>query len=385
MNGYLNRIYKSSLRFLYPLTAKETYKIIAEEAKKNFDADYASVFLARGEVLCRVYSDVPASMQTEPRRRGLAYKAYKNGKLYVHTDKSLKTFHPELTSKGTKSLVMVPLAYKANTMGVLTLMCMHQKKLAKDRISELQLFGSMASLSIRKTQLYQETKKALETRDLFIAMASHEFKTPLTTIGVYIQMIKKQITGSQSPASELVQELESETTRLTNLINEFLKVEQIGTGKLRFHFRKIRLSRVIEKAIISFTATHPNRKIQFTNYCKNKDDTLKGDFDKLIQVVINLLNNAAKFSSSDTQIDISMKITDGHAVLEIKDRGIGIPAKDIRRIFDEFYKGNAEKEGMGLGLYLTKRIIHSHNGNVSIKSKVNFGTTIEVKLPLLGS
>jgi signal transduction histidine kinase len=187
------------------------------------------------------------------------------------------------------------------------------------------------------------------------------------------------------PDPEWSRQIKKGADRITGLVNEFLDVEQIKAGKLPVNLRECRLRTVVNQAIRDFRLGNSKREIIFEDEIGNNSDLIKGDYEKLLQVMNNLLENAAKFSSDGSEIRVKLKANDSRLIVRIKNKGRGIPKKEIASIFDKYYKGNkTNKDGMGLGLFLSKEIIEKHNGAINIFSKFNKGTTAEICLPCLG-
>jgi K+-sensing histidine kinase KdpD len=146
---------------------------------------------------------------------------------------------------------MVPLMNRGKSIGVMSIMS-KKKRFSEKHLEILAYFTPLASLAIRKAQLYEELDKALRTRDLFISMAAHELRTPVTTMYVYTQMLKKKSAKGQKLDSEWVDNLLYEMARLTKLIDELLQVNQIKTGNLRYEFEEVDVDHVIKMSLKTF-------------------------------------------------------------------------------------------------------------------------------------
>lgn len=240
----------------------------------------------------------------------------------------------------------------------------------------------MASLAIRKTQLYDESKKALEVRDLFISMAAHELRTPITTISGYSQLLYSKLGGSASVESRWISDLAWETLRLTHLVNELLEVDRIKGGQFQYTFEECSLREIIRRAISDFHFIHPEHKVILEDKL-NGGDLVIGDFDKLLQLVINLLDNAAKFTPPEKEINLTLNFKSSYIIFTVKDQGHGITGKDLPQVFEKYYRGEVIKEGMGIGLFLVKNIVNQHHGTINIFSKENRGTRVKIKLPMV--
>lgn len=381
MQKVIENISQSGLKFLKASNPEELYKIIVHEGIKLIKADYGSMLLEVNGALKRVYSSSPILYKIQPRKKGFMYRVFKNREPVILDFKQVAKIHPEIKLLRVGSDMIIPLSSHNITIGVLALISKHKDFFTKKDANTLRLFGQMATLAIKNIQLYDETKRALEARDLFISMAAHELRTPLTTINGYTQLLNTKLSDSNTSQSRWTKELLTETTRLTSLINELLEANRIKTGELNYVFGTNSIREIIKRVTSNIHFAYPNHKIVFNDYL-NHTDTVVCDLDKLIQVLSNLLGNAAKFSSEEKIINLTLAYKTSYFVIIIKDGGIGIPKKDLKNIFEKFYRGtNHSKEGIGFGLFLARNIIEQHRGIITINSKVGIGTTVEVKLP----
>lgn len=383
MKDEFSKIHKAAIKFLVPLMPEETYKLIVEEAIKLVGADYGSILLEQGGDLFRVYAYPEILHKVKNRKRGFMYNVFNNRAPVILDIKDFATIHPLIARIKVRTSLGIPLSYRNTSIGVLSLQSTKRNFFTEKDVKILSLFASLATLAIRKTQLHDETKKALETRDQFIAMAAHELKTPITTINGYIQLLNSRLSKIGGTESRWIEELSGEISRLMLLVNELLAVDQIKAGQFKYFWKKCSLKDVIKRAIVGFNFTHPEYKIVFNELDKNYH-TVVGDFDKLIQVITNLLDNAAKFSPHGSIITITLSYKKPSIILVVKDEGSGISNKDLPKIFDRFYRGqNHVREGMGLGLFLANNIIKEHNGKMLIRSKEQKGTSVTIKLPYI--
>lgn len=385
MENVLAQIHESGLRFLAPLTPEETYQTIAQEVKKLVKADYVSIYLEIDGELERVYTSTSKIEGIRIRQRGFTYKAFTSGEPSVINEKNLNKIHPEVAKLGVRSTILIPLIYKKKSIGVLSVDSKKSEFFSEKELNILKLFGSMAMLAIRKTQLYDETKKALELRDLFISIASHELRTPLTSLNGYIQLLYSRMGKKDTPEANWVKELYAESNRLTGLVSELLEINRIKQGQLQYIFRETFMSEVVDKAVERRKFIDTDHTIIVQNKLKSHDDMVIGDFDKLLQVVNNLINNACKFSPKGAKIVISLTAQKNMLTIQVVDNGEGIDSADLPKLFQEFYKGanslREQREGLGMGLILSKHIVAAHKGKIDIRSEEKKGTVVEVKLP----
>ncbi len=378
----LKQIYQATIKFLSPLNVSDSYKIITEEGKKLINAKFATIFIAKNKRLIRTYTSGPKIYKLKLRRNGYTYTAFNTGVPAVVTIDQYKKSHPEVHIGEIKTIFNVPLTNHGKTIGVLNLHSVNRYPRKGKTLEILMLFGSLASMAIRKADLYNEIKENLDARDLFVSMTAHELRTPLTAISGYAQLFNQKLAKGEVPPKKWAEILEYETLRLRRLVNELLQIDQIAYGEFIYNFQPLNIIDVIRQAIRDIKFKYPNHKVIIVNKINSDIDIVSGDYDKLLQVFINVINNAAKFSQIKKEINITV---DGsrkkYVTISVRDFGKGISTKDKKRIFEKFYKGsNTKSEGIGIGLYISKRIIGDHSGIIKINSKVDQGTIVEVRL-----
>lgn len=383
MLNTLQDIYTAGQRLYEQGSLENTYENIINEARELVNAEHGSIVLLKEDgSLERVYTTSPILRKIKTRKRGYTYKAIKNQEVYVVDTRKLSKVHPLVKLLGATYAVYVPLIFNKQAVGVMALQAHQNEEFTPEQIHILKLFGSMASANIITNQLFLTTKHALETRDLFISLASHELRTPLTSINGYVQLLYSKLGDKETSEGRWIKELSWETLRLTNLVKELLEINQIKSGNLKFFFKECKLRDIVKRALVEVSFTHPHRKIVFCDELDKSSDKIIADFDKILQTITNLVDNAVKFSSPESEITLSLKSKDSRLVISVVDRGVGIDPKDLPRVFAGFYKGaNNHKEGMGLGLYLSKHIIDQHKGEIKVSSQKNHSTKIDVILP----
>lgn len=381
--NYLEKIHRAGLKFLVPLSQEELFKTIVHEAVTLVEGDGGIIIIPNGDRMEIVYQFMSSSTPPLPgiRSKGFAYKALRTRRVFVVHAEEMAKERPEISNLGIGSRIYIPLAYRNKSIGVLVVRSYKKRSFAKDEPNILKLFGSMASLAIRKTQLYEETRKALATRDLFLSMAAHEFRTPLTTIGGYAQLLRNKFKGNTSE-SNWIEELYWEVGRLTSLVNEFLEASRIKTESLHYKLHSHSLNKIVEKAISEFRFARSGHQVVFRNQLPDSGDKIVCDFEKILQMINNLIENAAKFSKSGTKIIITLRSRTPYLILTVRDYGLGIPKEDLPRIFDAFFRKRTEQGGTGLGLFLAKSIVEAHRGSIIVRSRIGKGSLFEVKLPL---
>jgi len=366
MNNILEKINKVALQFLLPLTLEETYEVIVKEAIKLIDAQHGSIFLKKNGSLKRVYTCLPALNKIKIRHSGFIYQTLKANKPIVPDINELYKVHPEFEAMGIKAIILVPLSYEGRTIGILTIQFKTKKYFTENELNFLKLFGSMASLAIEKAQLSCETQKAIETRDSFISMASHELKTPLTSIKGYAKLLTDKFSQYNAPELKWIKNINRESLRLHNLIYELLETNRIKIGKQQYFFKKSSLQEIIRRSIANFNFIYPENQIYFENRLEQKKDSVICDCDKLTHVCFNLLKNLVKLSSVKSKIRVFLKYEALDFLIEM---------------IIENTKKNKRNHKLRDDLFLAENIIKKHHGSIRIKSKIGEKTIIEVRLP----
>lgn len=218
----------------------------------------------------------------------------------------------------------------------------------------------------------------------FIAMVSHELKTPLTSMQGYVQLLALRAKNDEDTFSmSKLEKVHSQVKKMTTLINGFLNTSSFEAGKIYLNEQTFEindlLNEVVEEVML-ITANH--------NFVVMPSPTVsvKADRDKIGQVINNFLTNAVKYSPKGKNIDISCKESNGNIQVSVKDQGIGIKPQDQEKLFDRYYRiesvQNQTISGFGLGLYLSAEIIHRHKGKVWVESEMGKGSTFYFSLPL---
>lgn len=376
----LSYIYQSALALLEPLTTEETYSTIIKEAISLVNGKAGSIFLLEDGELKRVYASDPKLYHIKIRPNGNTYRVFKNQQPYILTHQDVSSIHPQFNKINIGSDLCVPLSYGKITRGVISILSDPGKIFSQQDLRILEFFAPLAALSIRNSQLYEQTQSALEQRDLFISMTTHELKNPLAAITLYTQLISKKINDGQLPDSKYLGNLNSSISRLTHLVNDLSQANQIKLGNLRLELSSCYLPDLVKQSVIEFRFRFPNHPISFRNRIKSEVN-FECDQNRLSQAFSNILNNAAKFSQPGSPISVSMAKKNNWVMIRITDHGKGMSPKDLDRIFERFYKANNSTPGMGLGLFITKSIVDAHQGTITVKSKANRGTTFTLLFP----
>jgi len=230
-----------------------------------------------------------------------------------------------------------------------------------------------------------DQKQDEQRKNDFIAMVSHELKTPLTSMKGYIQVLQmKAKKDNLDFANKALEGADRQIGKMTKMINGFLNVARLESGKIGMDFAKVELTKLVSEVVDEY-ATTANSHHLVQNYCNEL--FIMADRDKLGQVVNNLVSNAMKYSPINTEIFIDCFIDEQSAVFKITDQGMGISQSDLPRLFDRFYRvenlKTATVAGFGIGLYLSAEIIERHNGKIWAESEIGNGASFYFSIPLI--
>jgi signal transduction histidine kinase len=224
-------------------------------------------------------------------------------------------------------------------------------------------------------------------KSFFVSSLSHDLKTPLTSIRMFAEMLLQEQRIPVRKSREYLHVIEGETERLMRLIDNVLDYSKIERGTMEMHPAPVAVNRLVKNVLklVEYQIAMHKSKV-YTSYCI-PDRTIHADADELTEALMNILSNALKYSSSGSIIRVSTLVRSGHVHISISDNGVGIPEKELPRIFEPFYRyssGGAPNDGgVGLGLAIVKYIVNAHKGAIQVKSKPGKGTTITVLFPVL--
>lgn len=231
-----------------------------------------------------------------------------------------------------------------------------------------------------------ERKELEKRKDEFISIASHELKTPITSLKAFTQILSKLLKEEeQSQANQYLTRMHVQINKITMLIEELLDINKIEQKKLSFEKQEFDIKELSLEIVEDIKVVNPDFKIQIKGASRVK---IFGDRDRIGQVLINLLNNAIKYSPNSKEIILTIEKKEGFVEVSVKDFGIGIAKNHLGLVFDRFFRAPGLKQetfpGLGLGLYISAEIIKRHGGKITVKSKEGKGSTFSFYIPLKG-
>lgn len=227
-------------------------------------------------------------------------------------------------------------------------------------------------------------RRQLELRkDDFIGIASHELKTPLTTIKALTQILqKKSLKTNDEETSRFLSKMDVQLDKLTYLINDLLDISKIQTGKLGLKVEPFDITDLIQETVEEIQRISDKKII--VRGITHKE--ILGDRDRIYQVIVNLLTNAIKYSPNHSTITVDIENNKKEVIVSVSDKGIGIPIENHDKVFERFFRVNGPKgetyPGLGVGLYISSEIIKRHSGKIWLRSKLGKGSTFYFSLPI---
>lgn len=216
----------------------------------------------------------------------------------------------------------------------------------------------------------------------FISTVSHEIRTPLTAIKGWGETLKA-INNDPQLAEKGLDIIISETERLSDMVEELLDFSRIQNADLKMNFDVFRLDKLIQDVFVSYKQRAENENKTFISEIEiQKDLYIRGDEAKIRQVLINIIDNALKYTDENAVIKIRLERNQKYVTIYLDDTGKGIAPKDLPYIKDKFYKADSTVRGTGIGLAVADEIIKKHSGKLNIKSEIGKGTCVEIILPI---
>ncbi|MDO8725944.1 MAG: GAF domain-containing protein [Candidatus Methanoperedens sp.] len=306
---------------------------------------------------------------------------------------------PYMTKEGLVSFIGTPLLSKGKVVGALALGSKKKRIFTQDDLDLLLSIGNVIGIAVENAVLYSKSKENLEKlqkayeelqtldkmKDEFMSNVSHELKTPLISIKGYGELLyDEKLGGRLDEQKKSLEAIIRNADRLTRLINSILFITRFQTGKIEFRSEPIQVDEIVQICVEDLKNPMDRKRIIFEKEVSGVS-RLRGDKDRFVEVISNLLDNAIKFTRVGGKIVIKAWNQAENVHITVTDNGIGIPENIIPKLFTRFYQVDASTSrkygGTGLGLYITKTIVDASGGKIWIESEVGKGTTVHLLIP----
>ncbi len=231
-----------------------------------------------------------------------------------------------------------------------------------------------------------ERKRLDEMRSEFVANVSHELRTPLTSLRGYLETLLDGAVEDPAATRHFLEIMNKETERLTRLVDELLDLSKIEERRVVHRWQPVQLADHINRVVTMFMPQAQEKNLELAVDVLPGLPAVHGDPDMLTQVLINLVDNAIKYTPAGGRVTIRAGVADGEVRVSVEDTGIGIPPESLPRIFERFYRvdkaRSRELGGIGVGLAIVKHIIRAHGGKTAVESAVGKGSTFSFTLPV---
>lgn len=248
--------------------------------------------------------------------------------------------------------------------------------------AEARLVEALAT----ERQAVDQLREVDRVKDAFVAGVSHELRTPITSILGYTELLEEGALGDlAAPQADAVDRISKNSTRLLTLISELLTLSKVQADGEPATGQVVDLAQVVAAGLAVLSPTVARRDVELTVDLPSCPVPVAGDRDMLERVVINLTDNAVKFTPDGGHVSIALTSAGGRAVLEVADTGIGVPDHEQQRLFDRFFRSSLAQQkaipGSGLGLSIAHKIVEQHGGTLEVRSEAGLGSTFRVSLP----
>jgi heavy metal sensor kinase len=251
-----------------------------------------------------------------------------------------------------------------------------------ERLPVARTGDELERLSIALNHMITRLDDAFQNSKRFVADASHELRTPLTVLRGELESLVRRASTAPDDRDRLGSLLE-EVERLTKIVERLFALSRLDAGEAQSEWVSVDLAELASTTADQMTLLAEDKRITLS--CEAAQPAaVEGDRARLKQVVVNLLDNAIQYTPEGGAVHLKVNASNGHAVLEIADTGVGIPADAVPRVFDRFFRVDQTRSregGAGLGLAIVKSICHAHGGTVEVESAVGRGSRFRVRLP----
>ena len=303
-----------------------------------------------------------------------------------------RTAHGE--AKGLRASLAVPLVRSGRALGVLSIRSYDpEAAYTDDDARMLSLFGDQAAAALTTVEAFGRQRQAVEqlerlnrAKSEFVSIVSHEFRTPLTGIQGFSEMMRDEEL-SLDEMREYAGDINKDAQRLNRMINEMLDLDRMESGRMTMHPERMDLNAVVDDVADRVRPNAPNHTLTLD---LQKDlPQITADRDRMTQVASNLLNNAVKYSPTGGRITVTTRADGNELRLDVRDEGLGIPPDALETIFERYSRVDSQAtkdiQGTGLGLPIVRQIVQLHGGKVWAESELGRGSVFHVVLPLAGS
>ena len=289
-----------------------------------------------------------------------------------------------------RSRVVAPMLSGAETIGAISVVRREPSAFRTGEVELLGLLGRLVGSAVQNIRAYEserttveELRKLSALRADFVSMVSHELRSPMASVigsARTLQQRWRELTAEQRESFLAL--IAHETSRLADLIGDVLDTSRIEAGTFSFSFADVDIAQLVRDSAAA--AEHGQDEVAVKAVVREPLPTVRGDRDRLRQILVNLIDNAVKYSPEGDEVQVAAQASNGRVLIEVRDRGPGISPEHQRMIFEKFGRaqvGEKAKPGTGLGLFIARSIAEAHGGSLEVRSAPGRGATFRLSLP----
>ena len=338
---------------------------------------YAGMAVASDFVVTHLFDSVlPQSVES-----GLAFGIFdENGSDLYSTPNSLGKYEVSLPFEPVFPKWRIEMGFQDMTIDELARQNFEKSVAQSLFVLSLLILGIVLTMRATAREL-----RLAEAKSTFVSNVSHELKTPLALIRLFAETLELGRVRSADKAQEYYRIISNESRRLTQLINNILDFSRIEAGRKEYQFESTDVATVVTEVVDTYRYPLQNAGFEIVTDIEPDLPAVKIDRDAMSQAVLNLINNAVKYSEADKRVEVRVRAAGGHVAVEVADHGMGIPVSEQRKIFEKFYRISTglvhDRKGSGLGLALVDHIVTAHRGQIQVDSTPGKGSRFTVLIP----
>jgi signal transduction histidine kinase len=310
----------------------------------------------------------------------------------VYREDMLDSSYPEeeeLAALGLRCRVVAPLLVGARSIGMISVVRTEPRSFRPEEVELLSLLGRFVATAVQNIRAYdaerttvEELRRLSALRADFVSLVSHELRSPMATVIGSARTLQQRWRELQPEQREsFLALIADETARLATLVGDVLDTSRIEAGTFSYTFESVDLGELVREVAAAAAVGQDEVPVRAT--VVEPMPTIRGDRDRLRQVVANLVDNAVRYSPSGKTVEVSASGVNGRVVVDVRDEGPGVPVEDQSLIFEKFGRARTGKTmpGTGLGLFIARSIVEAHGGTIGVHSGATGGSTFSVELP----
>jgi signal transduction histidine kinase len=293
-----------------------------------------------------------------------------------------------LMALGARSYMCVPLKARGDIFGAITFVSRTPgRTYGPVDLALAQELARRAGLAVDNARLFHKAQEALKARDEFLSMASHDLRSPLTSLRLQLQAVRRDMQQdgggprSQPKLASRVESMVRQTDRMLQMMDALLDITQMTAGRLELRRQKLDLVELVRGSMATFDEELRQSGVELRIHAQGP---VEGTWDRLRleQVIDNLISNAVKYGKGQP-VDLMVSMEGHLAKLEVRDQGVGIAPEDQGRLFERFERVRLDKDvtGYGVGLWIVRRVVEAHGGSITVQSRLGEGSCFIVQLP----